>query len=136
MNTNPKYIAFFYKDEDDSKAYNINIPDLEGAFSYGDNFEHAVAMAKELLEISIDDPDNLPIAHELEYFTPEKLKDLDIPQSAIPQMVEYVQPTKKRITVNLHLWALNAIDSYMEKNGFKNRSAFLEESALLRVSAN
>lgn len=128
-----KYIAFLYKDQD-SQAYNINIPDLEGAFSYGDDFEHAVDMAKELLEISIDNPDELPIAHELKYFTPKRLKKLDIPQNAIPQIIEYLQPSKKRITVNLHLWALKAIDTYMEKQGFKNRSAFLEESALLRVS--
>ncbi len=130
-----KYIAFLYKD-DQSEAYNINIPDLEGAFSYGDNFEHAVAMAHELLEISVDDPDNLPLSHELKYFTPEKLKELDIPLGAIPQMIEYSQPAKKRITVNLHLSALQTIDAYMKKNGLKNRSAFLEDAALLRVAAS
>ncbi|PIE84860.1 hypothetical protein CSA08_05005 [Candidatus Gracilibacteria bacterium] len=129
------YIAFLYKDED-SDAYNIVIPDIEGAFSYGDNFEHAVEMAKELLEISIDDPNNLPIAHQLKYFTSQKLEELDIPKDSIPQIIEYKQKAKKRITVNLHISALNAIDEYMGKNGLKNRSAFLEDSALLRLSSN
>lgn len=128
-----KYIAFLYKDEN-SEAYNINIPDLDGAFSYGDTFEHAVDMAKELLEISIDNPNKLPIAHELKYFTKKKLKELDIPLNALPQIVTYSKPTKKRITVNLHVKALHSIDSYIKKHGLKNRSAFLEESALMRVS--
>jgi predicted RNase H-like HicB family nuclease len=131
---NVKYIAFLYKD-DEGEAYNINIPDLEGAFSYGDSFEHAVAMAKELLEISIDNPNALPVSHELKYFTPQKLESLDIPIDAIPQVVEYAYPQKKRITVNLTLSALKAIDAYMKSHNLKNRSAFLEDSALKVVSA-
>ena len=124
-----KYIAFLYQDEN-SEAYNINIPDLDGAFSYGNDFEHSVAMAKELLEISIDEPDNLPIANNLKYFTTEKLQELNIPINAIPQVIEYLVPVKKRITVNLNISALNIIDNFMKSQNLKNRSAFLEQSAL------
>jgi len=124
-----KYIAFLYQDEN-SEAYNINIPDLDGAYSYGDDFEHSVTMAKELLEISIDEPDNLPVANSLKYFTADKLQELDIPTNAIPQVVEYLVPQKKRITVNLNLSALNIIDNFMKSHNMRNRSAFLEQSAL------
>ncbi len=136
-----KYIAFLYKDSemgytDEDNGYNIIVPDVAGVHSCGDNFIEAVDMGKEALGLILDEYSKLPVANPMEYFTPEKLEELDIPQTAIPQMLEYVQPAKKRITVNLHLEALNKIDDFMQKNGFKNRSAFLEDSALLRVSAN
>ncbi len=136
-----KYLAFLYKDsqigyKDNDNGYNIIIPDVDGAYSCGDDFEHTVEMGKEALELVLEEHETLPQANPLEYFTPQKLKELDIPSDAIPQLIEYSAPTKKRVTVNLHLWALNAIDEYMAKNGFKNRSAFLEESALLRLASN
>lgn len=76
----------------------------------------------------------MPQAHDLSYFTPQKLKELDIPANAIPQVIEYIQPEKKRITVNLNLSSLKAIDEYMKSHNIKNRSLFLEESALQVLS--
>lgn len=136
-----KYIAFLYKDSeigytDEDSGYNIIVPDVAGVHSYGDNFIEAVDMGKEALGLILDEYSKLPHANSMEYFTPEKLKELGIPQTAIPQMIEYEQLAKKRITVNLHLEALQKIDEFMHKNGFKNRSAFLEDSALLRIYAN
>lgn len=83
-----KYIAFLYKDSDigyDDKdhGYNVVIPDVEGANTCGDDFTHSIEMAKEVLELSLDGLTTLPEAHELSYFTPEKLKELDIPVGAI-----------------------------------------------------
>ncbi len=127
---NVKYIAFMYKDSEESSQYNVIIPDVEGAITYGDDFLHAVEMAKEVLEFSLEDLDSIPIAHELDYFSKEKLKELEIPSNAIPQVVEYITPEKKRITVNFTTKALKTIDDYMRSKGLKNRSAFLEDSAL------
>ncbi|MEA3331135.1 MAG: type II toxin-antitoxin system HicB family antitoxin, partial [Campylobacterota bacterium] len=130
-----EYISFLYKDsdigyEDKGNGYNIIIPDVDGAYSCGDDFIHSVKMAKEVLEVCLEDTIDLPKANTMEYFTDERLEELDIPTNAIPQVVEYLIPKKKRITVNLNLSALNIIDNFMKSHNLKNRSAFLEQSAL------
>jgi len=128
------YIAFLYKDNE-SEQYNAIVPDVEGAYTYGNDFIHTVTMAKEVLELSLEDLTTLPNANALEYFTSEKLKELDIPTNAIPQVIEYSLAQKKRITVNLNLSSLNIIDNFMKNNNIKNRSLFLEESALKVATA-
>ncbi len=136
-----RYIAFLYKDSDigheDNTAYNAIIPDVDGAYTYGDNFVHAVEMIHEALELVMEEySDDIPQAHPLEYFTPQKLQALDIPANAIPQVVEYTQPAKKRISININTSSLNSIDNYMKAHGLTNRSAFLEQSALKVVMAS
>jgi predicted RNase H-like HicB family nuclease len=130
-----EYISFLYKDsdmghEDKDNGYNVIIPDIDGGYTCGYDFIHSVKMAKEVLELCLEDIIDLPKANTMEYFTAEKLEQLDIPQNAIPQVIEYSVPEKKRITVNLNLSSLNIIDTFMKSNNMKNRSAFLEQSAL------
>ncbi len=134
------YIAFLYKDEDigskdKDDGFNVIIPDVEGTYTCGDNFIHSVQMAKEVLDLNLEDLNILPKANALEYFTPKKLKQLDIPLNAVPQVIEHNLLKKKRITVNLNLRALKSIDEYMKSHNLKNRSEFLEESALKIVSS-
>lgn len=133
-----RYIAFLYKDSDigykDDMGYNVIIPDVEGCVTYGEDFNHALDMAQEALALALESQEALPIAHDLEYFSQKVLKELDIPSNAIPQSLSYNHQEKKRITINLHTKALNSIDNYMKRHGLKNRSKFLEESALMRVS--
>jgi predicted RNase H-like HicB family nuclease len=93
------YIAFLYKD-DGSEQYNVIIPDVEGAYTYGNDFMHTVTMAKEVLDLSLEDVTDLPESHPLEYFTSKKLEELDIPINAIPRVIEYTQPEKNDIINN------------------------------------
>lgn len=59
-----KYLfpAIFSKDSD---GYNISFPDLEGAISCADNFEEALYMAKDCLELYLDDLENIPKPKEV-----------------------------------------------------------------------
>ena len=130
-----EYISFLYKDSDigyegKDNGYNVIIPDVDGGYTCGNDFIHSVKMAKEVLELCLEDVASLPKANTMEYFTAEKLEEFDIPQNAIPQVVEYLVPEKKRITVNLNISALKIIDTFMKSHNMKNRSAFLEQSAL------
>jgi len=52
-------------------------------------------MAKEVLDISLKDLPSLPTSHALSYFTPERLKELDIPTNAIPKLIYYISKSKK-----------------------------------------
>lgn len=59
-----KYLfpAIFSKDSD---GYNISFPDLEGAISCANNFEEALYMAKDCLELYLDDLENIPKPKEV-----------------------------------------------------------------------
>lgn len=125
-----KYIAFLYQDENDKDgSYNVIVPDVNGAFSYGEDFMHAVDMAKEVLEFALEEYEKPPVANKLAYFTNDVLDKFDIPYTAIPQVIEYAPPAKKRVTVNFNVENLKIIDHYA-KSHHLTRSAFLEESAL------
>ncbi len=130
-----KYIAFLYQDKDaKDSAYNVIIPDVDGAYSYGDDFIHAVDMAKEVLEFALEEYSKHPVAHKLDYFTKDRLAKLDIPATAIPQVIEYTPLLKKRVTVNFNIDSLKIIDNYV-KSHHLTRSSFLEESALKVVTS-
>ncbi len=62
-----KYIfpAIFSKEDD---GYNISFPDLPGAFTCGDNFNESMNMAKECLELYINDMDEIPVPQDIESF--------------------------------------------------------------------
>ncbi|RLA70525.1 MAG: hypothetical protein DRG24_06790 [Epsilonproteobacteria bacterium] len=68
------------------------------------------------------------------YFTKDILDQLNIPHAAIPQVIEYAPPAKKRVTVNFHVESLKIIDNYA-KSHHLTRSAFLEASALSVANA-
>jgi len=129
-----KYIAFLYKDNPTDEAYNIIIPDVPGAYSCGYSFLEAVDMAKEALELALEDVKEKPKAHDLEYFTKEKLKKFDIPANAIPQAIEYKEEKYKKVTISLRKEALKIIDNYTKQKHI-SRSAFLEQSALKYATA-
>lgn len=138
-----KYIAFLYKDSEIDKKYdgintgfNVVIPDVEGAFTCGDDIEHSIKMAKDVLKFSLEDYIEYPKANGQTYFTDDKLKELDIPLSAISKIIEVnFKPEKKPVTVKLSLKGKEIIDSYVKAHNM-TRSAFLERSALQVAMAN
>lgn len=138
-----KYIAFLYKDSEIDKKYegintgfNVVIPDVEGAFTCGDDIEHSIKMAKDVLKFSLEDLVKEPKANDINYFTDDKLKELDIPLTAISKMIEVkVRQEKKTISVKLSLKAKEIIDDYVKAHHM-TRSDFLERSALQVAMAN
>jgi len=129
-----KYIAFLYKDKPTDEAYNVIFPDVQGAYTCGYSFNEAVDMAKEVLDFALEDVKEKPIPNELEYFTSDILKKLDLPSSAIPQAIEYKEEKFKKVTISMNKEALRIIDNYTKSHHI-SRSAFLEQSALRVATA-
>jgi predicted RNase H-like HicB family nuclease len=63
MKNNYIFPAIFNKEED---GYNVSFPDLSGAFTCGEDFEEALYMAKECLEIYLEDMKDIPKVGDLE----------------------------------------------------------------------
>ena len=129
-----KYIAFLYKDDPSDEAYNVIFPDVQGAYTCGYSFNEAVDMAKEVLDFALEDVKDKPKANVLEYFTADILKKLDIPNNAIPQVIEYKEEKFKKVTISMKKEALKIIDNYTKLHHI-SRSAFLEQSALRVATA-
>ena len=138
-----QYIAFFFKDieidkkyKDLNTGYNVVIPDVEGAYTCGDDIEHSIKMAKDILRFSLEDLVIYPKAHDIDYFTKDKLKELNIPPTAIHRLIEVkIKPEKTTVTVKLSIGAKKIIDEYIKTHHI-SRSAFLEQSALKVAIAN
>lgn len=64
MKENKIYPAVFAKEEDGS--YNIVFPDLDGAFTCGADFQEALYMAKDCLELNLSTLDEMPPISDLE----------------------------------------------------------------------
>ena len=96
-----KYLfpAIFSKDSD---GYNISFPDLEGAISCADNFEQALYMAKDCLELYLDDFENIPKPKEV-----YDLKKNEILIMVEANMLEYKKRKENKsvsTTVTLPKW--------------------------------
>ena len=63
MKNNYIFPAVFNKEDD---GYNVLFPDLPGAFTCGEDFEEALYMAKECLEIYLEDMKDIPKVGDLE----------------------------------------------------------------------
>lgn len=130
-----KYISFMYKDveidKNNNTGYNVVIPDIEGAYTCGDDLLHSIKMAKDVVNLILEDVLELPKAHSLDYFTKDKLKELDIPITAVSQEIEFKEKTKKKqtITINISIEGKKIIDDYAKSHNI-SRSRFLENSAL------
>lgn len=55
--------AIFSKEDDNS--YNVRFPDIDGAFTFGSDFEEAMLMAKDCLELNLDTIDEIPKISDL-----------------------------------------------------------------------
>ncbi|MGX6592807.1 type II toxin-antitoxin system HicB family antitoxin [Cetobacterium ceti] len=61
--------AIFLKEEN---GYSVRFPDIEGAFTCGETFEEALLMAKDCLELSLDDIEEIPKVSNIEDIALEK----------------------------------------------------------------
>lgn len=122
-----KYLAFIYEDES-GKGYNALIPDLEGCFSCGDTFEETCEMIKEAGELYCEDLKKLPKPSTLEELT-SKMEALEVPKTAIPQLIDIKVEKLKRINVMMRSDIIEALpERLVEFNG--NRSAYFQHLAL------
>lgn len=64
MKENKIYPAIFIKEEDGS--YSVTFPDLDGAFTCGADFQEAIYMAKDCLELNLSTLDEMPPVSDLE----------------------------------------------------------------------
>lgn len=125
-------VAIFPGDE--QHAWGLDVPDIPGCFSAGDDLDDAMAMAKEAieghLELLAEDGAAIPIANKLTVHSanPEYagctwvVVDIDI--------MKYLGKAEKlNITLPGHL--LNRIDEYVKHHPEqKSRSGFLASAAL------
>ena len=117
-----KYIAFLFRDIEINDKYkdtgfNVIIPDVDGAYTCGDDLEHSLKMGKNVLKFALEDLDEYPQANKLEYFTENKLKELDIPITAIYQTIQIKPKVKKKtVTIKLSLQGKKIIDNYVASN--------------------
>ena len=58
------YPAIFTKEEDGS--YSVSFPDLDGAFTCGNDFKEALYMAKDCLELNLSTLEQVPAISDLE----------------------------------------------------------------------
>lgn len=119
---------------DEQHAWGVEVPDIPGCFSAGDDLDDAMAMAREAieghLEILAEDKGAIPIAHKvtLHAANPEfagctwALVDIDV--------TKYLGRAEKlNITLPGHL--LTRIDEYVKHHPEqKSRSGFLASAAL------
>lgn len=87
--------ALFEKDFD-SEGYTVTFPDFDGCITEGDDFDEALAMAKDALSgylyLSEEDGEEIP--------TPTNPKDIQIEEDAFIMMIEvktdYIRDAKKK----------------------------------------
>jgi len=131
------YIALFHKDQD--TAYGVSFPDFPGCISMGENFDEAMAMAKEALSFHvagmIEDKLDIPAPRNYEDIRQDTsawwAEDLATAEIArVPLLLDIVSP--KRVNISLSPSLLSAIDQAAKEQGM-TRSAFLASAALQRL---
>ncbi|MDU9390045.1 type II toxin-antitoxin system HicB family antitoxin [Pseudomonas sp. zfem002] len=119
---------------DDEHAWGVEVPDIPGCFSAGDDLDDALAMAREAieghLELLAEDGAAIPVAQKITFHStnPEfegciwALVDIDI--------TRYMGKAEKlNITLPKHL--LSRIDEYVKHHPEqRSRSGFLASAAL------
>ncbi|MCY1278083.1 antitoxin of bacterial toxin-antitoxin system [compost metagenome] len=119
---------------DDGHAWGVEVPDLPGCFSAGDDLDDAMAMAREAieghLEILAEERAPIPVAKKLTFHAanPEyagctwALVDIDV--------TRYMGKAEK-LNITLPGYLLNRIDDYVRNHPEqKSRSGFLAAAAL------
>ncbi|MBN2816197.1 MAG: hypothetical protein JXQ67_05900 [Campylobacterales bacterium] len=74
-------IAFVYYDEE-NKEYVALTPDIEFCIAYAESAEEALETLIDIVEVTLEDEALPTNTHDLQYFTQELLKEMDIPLDA------------------------------------------------------
>lgn len=119
---------------DDAHAWGVEVPDIAGCYSAGEDLDDAIAMAREAieghLELLAQDEQEIPKASKVGVHAANPayagctwaLIDIDI--------TRYLGKAEK-LNITLPAYLLNRIDSYVKSHPeHKSRSGFLAEAAL------
>lgn len=119
---------------DDQHAWGVEVPDIPGCFSAGEDLDNAIAMAREAieghLELLAQDQQEIPRASKVGVHAANPayagctwaLIDIDI--------TRYLGKAEK-LNITLPAYLLTRIDSYVQNHPeHKSRSGFLAEAAL------
>ncbi len=131
-----RYPIFIHKAR--NEPYGVDIPDLKGCFSVGDNIDQAIQNAHEAIECHIEglliDEIPVPIAKKIEDHVNSTTY-----QDGIWALVEIdmskLSGRAKRINITLPERILRQIDKFTHVHG-GNRSGFLAEASLEYMTAH
>ena len=131
-----QYSAFIYYEK--NKDIGISFPDFPGCISAGATFEEALKNGQEALEFHIEGM----IEENMDIPDPVNINDLiEIARKSNdnPQIVWLTAsiPERKvhRVNITVPEYALSRIDNFIAiHRKYKNRSAFLVESALEKIN--
>lgn len=115
-----EYIAFIHKENDNFVA---TVPDLNNTSSFGETFAESVHMIIEACELYCEDIDILPKASTYE----DLIKSEDIPDGAIPQLIDIKVEKNIRVNVMMRSDILKAADERAKELFSGNRSAYLQD---------
>jgi predicted RNase H-like HicB family nuclease len=117
---------------DDTHAFSVIVPDLEGCFSAGDTMEEAIDNAKEAielwLEMVIDDGGSVPVAKEIS--THQKNADYqNLVWAIVPVDLASLSDKVERVNITLPARVLRRIDADAKAVG-ESRSGYIARKAL------
>ena len=105
------YLAVFETDE--NPGISVYFPDVPGCVSCGDNFDHAIQMAKESLSLHIygmeKDGENLP--ERTDKIPEMNTGDMIVPITVYPDMVkDEINNRREKTTVTIPHWLKTAAE--------------------------
>jgi len=123
----------------DTTAYGVVVPDIEGCFSAGDTLDEAVKNAQEAIDFHLealaDDGVDIPKASTLDQLS--KLGEYEGWSWAVIDIdLSKYLGTSKKINVTLPERLIKKIDAEVgSEEKYKTRSGFLQDAALKALSA-
>ena len=117
---------------DDTHAFSVIVPDLEGCFSAGDTMEEAIDNAKEAIELwletVIDDGGAVPMAQDIS--THQKNVDYkNLAWAIVPVDLASLSDKVERVNITLPARVLRRIDADAKAVG-ETRSGYIARKAL------
>ena len=117
---------------DDTHAFSVIVPDLEGCFSAGDTMEEAIDNAKEAIELwletVIDDGGAVPV--EQIFSTQQKNADYkNLAWAIVPVDLASLSDKVERVNITLPARVLRRIDADAKAVG-ETRSGYIARKAL------
>ncbi|WP_437880258.1 type II toxin-antitoxin system HicB family antitoxin [Pseudomonas sp. LRF_L74] len=119
---------------DEQHAWGVEVPDIPGCFSAGDDLDDALAMAREAieghLEILAESGESIPQAQSLTHHSADK-KYAGCTWAVVDIDVTRYMGKAEKLNITLPGYLLNRIDEYVKNHPEqKSRSGFLAKAAL------
>jgi predicted RNase H-like HicB family nuclease len=106
------YLAVFETDE--NPGISVYFPDVPGCVSCGDNFDHALKMAKEALSLHIYgmEKDGEPLPERSDKIPETEAGDMIVPVTIYPDIVkDEINNRREKTTVTIPRWLKEAAEA-------------------------